>query len=39
VADGTIDIPARYAEFVRRGLELADRVQLWSADADVKTAR
>lgn len=39
VADATIDIPARYAEFVRRGLELADRVQLWSAEADAKTAR
>lgn len=39
VADGTLDIPARYAEFVRRGIELADRVQLWSTGADPKTAR
>ncbi len=39
VADGALDIPARYAEFVRRGIELADRVQLWSTGADPKTAR
>ena len=32
VADPKADIPARYAEFVKRGIELADRIKLWTPD-------
>jgi hypothetical protein len=33
VADEAADISARYAELVQRGIELADRIQLWTPEA------
>lgn len=38
VADPKAGIPERYAELVRRGLELADRISLWTPDT-AATAR
>jgi hypothetical protein len=39
VADVGTDIGARYAEFVRQGLELAERTKLWEGDAPAKERR
>ncbi|MGH7506381.1 MAG: DUF6931 family protein [Longimicrobiales bacterium] len=39
VADAKADIGARYREFVQKGLELADRTQLWTPDAPAAPAR
>jgi hypothetical protein len=33
VADEDADVGERYAELVRRGVELADRINLWTPDA------
>lgn len=38
VADETADIRARYADYVRRGLELADRISLWTPDPNAAKA-
>ena len=39
VADVRTDVGARYAEFVRQGLELAERTKLWESDAPAKERR
>src|SRR5690606_7250873 len=39
VADPKADIAARYAEFVRQGLELAERTKLWESAVPAKEGR
>lgn len=39
VADVKADISARYAEYVRQGLELAERTKLWEIDSPAKERR
>jgi hypothetical protein len=39
VSDVKLDIGARYAEFVRQGLELAERTNLWEAESQTKGRR
>ena len=39
VADTGRDIGARYAEFVKQGLELAERTKLWEGDPQTKGHR
>ena len=39
VADLKADVGARYAEFVRQGLELAERTKLWEGEASAKGSR
>lgn len=39
VADEEADVGERYAELVRRGVELADRINLWTPEASATPAK